>query len=198
MSTNPPHSLRRIILNLVAFQIAWLACVLGGAQQQPWLGVVVVALVVAYHLKQCVAPGRELRLLLIMGVMGAVWDGMLVRFGFLDYPSGLLVPWLAPVWIIAMWVGFATILNVSLGWLKGRWGLAVVLGGLAGPLAYYAGYRLGGVTFPDFFVAMVVLAGGWSFLMPVSLWLAQRLDGTHYAVAMPSDSQSFRGSHTGV
>ncbi|MBK1644012.1 hypothetical protein CKO25_04945 [Thiocapsa imhoffii] len=188
----------RIILNLVAFQIGWLACVLGGAHQQPWLGVVVVALVVAYHLKQCVAPGRELRLLLIMGVMGAVWDGMLVRFGFLDYPSGLFVAWLAPVWIIAMWVGFATTLNVSLAWLKGRWGLAVVLGGLAGPLAYYAGYRLGGVYFPDLFVAMVVLAGGWSFLMPVSLWFAQRFDGTMRAAAMPSDSQSLRGSHTGV
>lgn len=170
----------RLVVNLVAFQIAWLACVLGGAHGLPWLGVGVAALVVALHLSMSSAPRREAMLLVLVGLLGAVWDGILVRFGFLEYPSGMLLPWLAPVWIIAMWVAFATTLNVALSWLKGRWTLAVVLGAIGGPLAFYGGHKLGAVAFPDIVVAMAVLAGGWSFLMPLCAWLAQRFDGAGF------------------
>ncbi|EGV16062.1 DUF2878 domain-containing protein [Thiocapsa marina] len=173
----------RLAVNLIAFQIAWFACVLGGAHGWPWLGVGVAALVVALHLRLSDAPRREAMLLVLVGVIGAVWDGFLVRFGFLEYPSGMLLPWLAPVWIIAMWVAFATTLNVALSWLKGRWTLAVVLGAIGGPLAFYGGHKLGAVAFPDTVVAMAVLAGGWSFLMPLSAWLAQRFDGAGFPKA---------------
>lgn len=180
--------MHRFILNLVVFQVAWFACVLGGAHGLPWLGVGVVALVVALHLRLASDPAREALLLLLVGVVGGLWDGLLVRYGFLEYPSGLIVPWLAPVWIIAMWVAFATTLNVSLGWLKGRWYLACLLGAIGGPLAYFGGYKLGAVAFPDTLVAMVVLAGGWSFLMPLVLWMAQRFDGAGLASAQTSSS----------
>lgn len=166
----------RILVNLIAFQIAWFASVLGGANALPWLGVIVTAVVVAVHLYQSARPGPEALMLLIVGIIGTFWDSLLVRLGFLAYPSGMLAPWLAPVWIIAMWVAFATTLNVSLAWLRKNWYLACVLGALGGPLAYYAGYRLGGVEFPDTLVALSVLAAGWFFLMPLSALIAGRLD----------------------
>lgn len=167
----------RILVNLVAFQIGWLACVLGGAHGWPWLGVAVMALVAALHLATTTRPGREAVLLVSVACLGALWDGLLVRLGFLEYPSGMILPWLAPVWIIAMWVGFATTLNVSLGWLRGRWYWALGFGAVGGPLAYWAGMKLGGVQFPDPVAALAVLAGGWSFLMPFVSWLALRLSG---------------------
>ncbi|NKN32321.1 DUF2878 domain-containing protein [Marichromatium bheemlicum] len=176
MSAQP--SIRRILVNLVAFQLGWLACVLGGAHQLPWLGVGVVVLVAALHLATSPERGSEARLLVLIALMGALWDGLLARFGFLVYPSGMLLPWLAPVWIIAIWVAFATTLNVSLAWLQGRWYLAFTIGALGAPLAYYAGAKLGGVHFPDPVVALAVLGGGWSFLMPASLALAARLART--------------------
>lgn len=181
----------RLIINLVAFQIGWLASVLGGAWGLPWLGVGVVALVVAWHLRLSAAPAREGLLLLLIGTLGAFWDGLLVRFGFLDYPSGMLLPWLAPVWIIAMWVAFATTLNVSLAWLKGRWYLAILFGAIGGPLAYYAGHQLGGVSFPDAFVGLAVVAGGWSFLMPLCAAIAQRLDGAGFPATPVAASAPF-------
>jgi hypothetical protein len=167
----------RILVNLIAFQVGWLACVLGGAHGWPWLGVAAMAVVAAIHLAASAAPGREAVLMLSLGVIGALWDGLLVRLGFLEYPSGMILPWLAPVWIIAMWVGFATTLNVSLGWLRGRWYWALLTGAVAGPLAYWAGMKLGGVHFPDPVASLAVLAGGWSFLMPFASWLALRLSG---------------------
>lgn len=165
----------RNLINVAAFQIAWFACVLGGARGMPWVGVAVTGLVAALHLFLAPAPGREAALLLVVGIIGALWDGLVMRLGFLHYPSGILVPWIAPVWIIAMWVGFATTLNVSLGWLRGRWYLAALVGALGGPLAYYAGMKIGGVTLPDPLAGLAVVAGGWAILLPLTSWIALRL-----------------------
>ncbi len=167
----------RILLNLATFQVCWLACVLSGAAEHPWIGITVVALAAALHLYFARRPTVEFGLLLCVGAIGALWDGLLAGFGWLVYPSGHIVDWIAPSWIIAMWVGFGMTLNVSMRWLRGRYASAFFLGLLGGPLAFAAGARLGGVSFPDPLIAMVTLASGWSAITPILVWLASRLDG---------------------
>ena len=76
-----------------------------------------------------------------------------------------------------MWGVFATTLNLSLRWLKGRWFIAILSGAIAGPLAYYAGARLGGVVFTEQMTALIALSLGWAVLMPLLMALSQRLDG---------------------
>jgi hypothetical protein len=166
----------RIAVNIVAYQVAWLACVLGGAKDLPWVGVVVTAVAIAIQLMLTPTPGRDAILILTVATIGALWDGLLVRLGLLEYPSGMILPWLAPVWIIALWAGFATILPVSLRWLLGRWPLAALFGALGGPLAYYAGMKLGAVSFPDPVAALTALGVGWAILTPLVCWLAVKLD----------------------
>lgn len=166
----------RVIVNFVAYQVAWFACVLGGANALPWVGVAVTAVAVAIHLSLSPAPGRDSVLILAVSTIGALWDGLLVGVGLLEYPSGMVLPWLAPVWIVALWAGFATILPVSLRWLLGRWRLATLFGAIGGPLAYYAGMRLGAVTFPDPVAALAALAVGWAVLTPLTCWMALKLD----------------------
>ncbi len=165
----------RVIVNLVAFQVGWLACVLGGAHHLPWAGVGLTLLIVAIHLKLTERPAREARLLLAAAAIGVVWDGLLVASGLLTYPSGMILPWLPPVWIVALWVLFATMLNVTLRWLHGRWILAALFGAVGGPMAFYAGSRLGGVAFGETLMALAVIAAGWSVLTPLLVWLARRL-----------------------
>ena len=92
------------------------------------------------------------------------------------YEMTVLIEGTAPYWIIAMWLLFATTLNVSLKWLRHRPYLAAILGLVAGPAAYYAGYKLGGVQIPDFVSAMAALAAGWALLMPLLIHLSVRLD----------------------
>jgi hypothetical protein len=79
-----------------------------------------------------------------------------------------------------MWLLFATTLNVSLRWLKHRPLLAAALGAVAGPAAYFAGYKLGGVQIPEFTTTMTALALGWAVFMPFLMLLSKRLDGTSY------------------
>ena len=166
-----------IIVNAVAFQLGWLACVLGGASQLPWLGTLAAALIVAWHLNIARQPGREFTLLAAVGVLGAIWDSLLVAAGWLSYPSGTLLANTAPYWIVAMWVLFASTLNVSLRWLRKRWLMAAVLGATGGPLAYYAGAALGGVSVNAPWFAYTALALGWAVFLPLLIALSSRLDG---------------------
>jgi len=174
---NKPMILSPMLVNFVAFQAGWFACVLGGAYQLPWLGTLLVSVIIALHLSRASLPRTELLLILIAIAIGSVWDSFLVWRGWLEYPSGTLIPNTAPHWILAMWGVFATTLNLSLRWLKGRWLIASLTGAIAGPLAYYAGARLGGVIFTDSAIALIALSLGWAVLMPLLVMLSQRLDG---------------------
>lgn len=166
-----------VVVNFIAFQAGWFACVLGGARGEPWLGVWVVAAVAVLHAARSPVAAMELRLLAAVAALGAAWDSLLVGTGVLVYPSGQLASMLAPVWIVALWIAFATSLNVSLRWLKGRYLLAALLGALFAPLSFWGGARMGAVRFPDPVLALAVIGAGWALLMPLVVWLGERFDG---------------------
>ena len=180
-----------MLLNLIVFQIGWFACVLGGAHGWPWLGVVVTVVVVALHLYRAARPRMETALILSSGVLGFLADSLLTGMGLLRFPSGQWHPQFAPYWMVAMWMLFATTLNVSLRWLKSRLGLAALLGAVAGPLAYYGGAKLGGVSFDKPLAGSIAVAGVWTLAMPLLLVMASRWDGateTDPATAAPDKS----------
>jgi len=166
-----------LALNFVAFQLGWFACVLGAANGLPWIGPLVVAGVVGLHLRRARRPLPELQLLLWAMALGLLLDSLLLASGWLRYPSGLWLPGLAPYWIVAMWGLFATTLNLSLGWLRGRPVLAILLGAVGGPLSYLAGEKLGGIELVTRIPALAALAVAWAIAMPLLAWLAGRYDG---------------------
>ncbi len=105
--------------------------------------------------------------------------------GLLVYSSGLLFAGTAPYWIVAMWLLFATLLNRSLRWMHDRLAVAAVFGAIGGPLAFYAGHRLGAVEFGNFPLAMVALAIGWALILPLLVAMARRLDGVEPGSSEP-------------
>lgn len=161
--------------NVVAFQAGWLACVLGAAHGWPWAGPVVAAAVVAWHARRAPRPAQELKLVAIAVLAGALFDSLLVAFGWIAFAPAALAEGIAPGWILALWALFATTLNVSLGWLRGRLLLAGILGGIAGPFAYWAGERLGALTFLEPVAALGALAAGWAVMLPALLAVARRM-----------------------
>ncbi len=181
----------RNLLNFVAFQLAWFACVLGGAHDRVAAGTLAVAAVVALHLAIAPQPGPEARLVAIVTAIGLAWDSLIVSLGLMSYPAGTFSPGVAPVWILAMWALFATTLNLSMGWLKGRPWLAVAFGAVGGPLAYLAGKKLGGVEMSEPALALLAQGLGWAVMMPLLLRLAARLNGFDTLRAPPRRANSF-------
>lgn len=167
----------RLVVNFILFQLGWFVCVLGAASDIPWAGTLGVVVILAHHLHSANNAEKELQLLSLVLTIGFTWDSLLVAFGILEFNSGLFHSALAPHWIIAMWALFSTTLNVSMSWLKGRYLLSAVFGAVGGPLAYYAGAKLGAVSMPSEVAALVALATGWSIIMPTLVLLSERLNG---------------------
>ena len=167
----------KILLNIAAVQLGWFACVLGGANGLALTGTLTVMVVVGMHLALARRPGPEALLIAVAATIGLAWDSMLVALGLMSYPSGSFAPGLAPHWIVAMWALFATSLNLSMSWLKGRPRLAALFGAVGGPLAYLSGARLGGLEMPDPVLALGAQAVGWALILPLLVLLAERLNG---------------------
>ena len=168
------------LLNFLLFQLGWFGCVMSSAAGQPLVGSAVAAAIIGWHLWRAQQPTREFYLILTAMLIGLVWDSLLVWQAWLHYPAGMLLPHIAPYWIIIMWALFATTLNLSLRWLKQHMILAIVFGAIAGPLAYYGGARLGAVDFVQPAYAFLALTIGWAVFTPLLVRLSNRFDG--YAV----------------
>jgi len=175
----------RTLFNFVAFQVGWFSCVLGAANGLPLLGVLVVCLIVALHIRLSDQPGHELRLLVLSMLLGLVFDSLLVSSGWVSYPSGMMVAGVAPYWILAMWALFSTTLNLSMGWLKNSLVLASVMGAVFGPLSYLAGQRLGAIQLVDFRSSMIMLALIWALVMPILVFAASRFDHVRKPALVP-------------
>jgi len=166
-----------LAVNIALFQAGWLACVLGAAHGMPWAGVAVAAAVVAWHAARARRPVQELKLVALAVLAGALFDSALAAGGWIVFAPDAAASGLAPWWILALWALFATTLNVSLAWLRLRLPLAALLGALCGPLAYWAGARLGALELRQPAAALGALALVWAAALPGLLAAARRLDG---------------------
>ena len=133
-------------------------------------------------------------LIVLSGLLGFVADSLLTGLGLLRFPSGQFHPQFAPYWMVAMWMLFATTFNVSLRWLKARLGLAALLGMVAGPLAYYGGAKLGGVSFANPVASLLAVAGVWTLAMPLLLVIASRWNGM--AETVPTSAGPCTSAHS--
>ena len=76
-----------LIINVVAFQIAWFACVLGAGRGMVWLGLAVLAAVVVLHVVRAPRKSEELKLIAISLLIGVVCDSLLVATGWITFSS---------------------------------------------------------------------------------------------------------------
>lgn len=162
------------LLNLLAMQMAWFACVLGAAHQLPWLGVVVSLAVVALHLWRSAQRRIELSLTLYALLMGLVIDSVLASGGWIGFTSGVLITGVTTPWMLGLWIAFATTLTTSLNWLMRRPALTVLFGALGGPAAYWSGAKLGALTLTPVGPALLAIGVSWAVAMAIFVVLVSR------------------------
>lgn len=166
----PLSPIRSRLLNALLFQLGWFACVFGA--QRPWLLLIALGCLAAHFI--WIAPWRaEWRLLAGVTLFGSVLDSSLQQLGVFDFAG---TSPLLPAWLALLWALFATTLRHSLAWTARPWWLGAVLGGLSGPLSYYAGARLAGVALPlGTGTTLLLLAIIWAGVLPLCHHLRTRL-----------------------
>jgi hypothetical protein len=164
-----------MVVNFVAFQVGWFACVLGAARGWPLVGPLVALAILAPMAWTAPSPRGFLLLLASGALVGLCWDSALSAVGLMQFNGGRLAP-LAPLWIVALWMLFASTCNRSLRWLQASLPLAIGLAVVAAPLSYLAGARLGALQLPRPTAGLVAQALGWAVILPLLLRLARHLD----------------------
>lgn len=155
--TAPPVRWHRATLNVVAFQLGWFACVLGGGV----IGTAAAGAILIWHLRVMARPG-EWRWLVGFAVLGfAVEGGLALAGGYRFAPDTLSVGPLA-LWLWWLWPLFATLLMHSLNWLWYRPWLAALGGAVSAPLSYVGGATLAGVELAPWLLP--VQATFWALL----------------------------------
>lgn len=169
--------LRRSIVTFVVFQVVWTASVMGAGRGLPWLGPLSVVVLLPLLLPFAADRRCELRLWLVVGLVGTVVDSTLFSLGLIGFPR--LDPawpsWLVPLWITGLWIAYASMLRSCLAWLRPRPWLAALLGLVGGPFSFQAGCSLGAVSVPEpRWQGFLALALEWAVLTPLLLALAHR------------------------
>jgi len=172
--------------NFAMFYLGWFACVAGAGRGQLWLGPALVGVLLLIHLSVAANRAQEARLILAIGLLGFSIDTLQASAGLYAFTRTSVVPWLCPLWMVALWMIFATTLNSSMAWLAGRYRLAAVLGAIFGPASYVAGARLGAIELSsNTLVSLGGIAIVWALAMPTLLLIRGML-------STPIVAQEFR------
>lgn len=166
----------RNIGNFVLFQMLWFAAVLGAAKGFSWLALPVLACMFGWAAVTG-ARARDDVLLAVAGLgVGILFEVMFLSSGLIRYEEQAL-SWAPPLWILALWAGFAMSFNHSMAWLQDRWLACVVLGAFGSASSLYAGISFGAAqpNAPIWAVSMVY-GFSWAVLVPVLAWVALSLE----------------------
>lgn len=157
-----------IVMNFIIYQVNWLLMVFG-QNSFLWLAL----LLIGFHLLLLPEPARDIVLMVVVTCCGVILDGLLKIFGFFSFSADF---WPIPLWLIVIWMSLGLLPNHSLGWLKGRWVLSALLGAVGGPLAYWAGVRLGVASFNwPLLPSLLLLALLWACFWPLVMFIASRI-----------------------
>jgi hypothetical protein len=167
--------MKQTLINLTLFKAGWVACVLLAARDLPEFASLAAAGVILIHLARVAVPVKEAVLIATAAVIGLAWESAVLATGLLQYPESSQAGALAPHWIVAMWMLFATTINHGFSWIKRNWMLSAAMGLIGGPMAFFAGAGMGAVSFGNTAAALALIGAGWMLLLPLLVLISDTI-----------------------
>jgi Protein of unknown function (DUF2878) len=165
------------LINAVWFQIGWWACILGASHGLEVAALVFCSAWVCLHLIYTDNAKQEIKLALVVLLIGIVADTSLQFFSVISFYGWSLGP-LSPFWLWVLWAMFALTLRSSLAFLHNRLALSALLGLLFGPLTYLSGAQLGAAALEATPMHIGVMALTWMVVLPATVFLSQKISPT--------------------
>jgi len=157
----------RLAFNIVALNTVWLITVLGAARGHDLIGILAALAHLALH---CALvsdrPRMDLAMCGMSLALGFITDSLLIAGGAMAFPLDPLAIGVWPLWMAALWINFSATLRLTLAWLVPHPFLFALVGGIAGPVAYFAGAELNALEVSLATPHLLMFLGTWS----VSSW----------------------------
>jgi len=145
-----------------------------------WIAIGVVAAVLTVHIFLTDRRRSELLFIGLLTLLGTLLDSGLMHAGMFVFERSDMWPetlgsrlsFLCPIWLIGIWIAFATTIGSTQKLLDGQRWLAACMGAIAAPLAYFAGMRFGAMQFGwSIVTSLAVLGIVWALAIPSILAL---------------------------
>ena len=164
------------LLNYGAYQLGWLAAILGAASGYGTAGACVGFVLTAGHVLLARDRRGELVLVLAALAAGVAVESWQIASGTYRVLADAAPGALPPLWLLALWAQFATTFRFSLRGIMTRPRAALLFGALGGPLAFLAGERLGAVVLTaPLAPGLARLVVAWAAALAGLAWGARRL-----------------------
>jgi hypothetical protein len=133
---------------------------------RPYSAVLAVVPFILIHFATTQEKLPDLKLLLTMALLGTVLDSLYIALGLIHYNGGYS-PYIAPLWVTALWALLSISINHSLSWLQDNLWMASLFGAIGAPISYLAAIKLGAgtLTAPPWLV-LTAIGLAWSLLFP--------------------------------
>ena len=167
----------KMIINIVGFYTGWWGCILGSSNGLPYIGPSLMLLFIIFHGAFFIKNNRELQFILVIGVIGTIVDSGLVLSKYFVYAGSYAenLP-IAPLWITAMWAGFAATVNHSMVFFQKKWALMIIAGGVFGPAAYFTGKGFEAIYFELGNLSSALIIGVvWGISMPMVFYINEKI-----------------------
>ena len=138
-----------VFINAMLFNVVWIACVAGSAKGLLWPAALSVGVLATFQLHPKNRHANDLKLVWVSVGLGILVDSLWVQLGWMDFTEKRPFPSFAPAWIVLLWIGFALTVNHSLKWLTAHPALPALVGGIAAPITYFAGIKIGAVIYTE-------------------------------------------------
>ncbi len=165
-----------IIFNFLLFQGLWFLAVTQGNSPLLWFFVPAVLLHFLYLARvygERFSWRNELLLIVFTVVLGFGVELLAMALNVWDAAPQ---PFLPPLFLMLLWVGFAMTLHISFDFLRHKIALTAILGGFFAPISYAAGAHLNtALEFSDAMLSPLIVALLWMLVFPLLMLMAQRL-----------------------
>ena len=151
--------------NFILFHLLWVAAIFGAAEGSSVWALLVLALMVVQAGYSLGSWRLDAAMMLAGALVGVSFEMLLLATGLIEYRLQWL-PGLPPLWIMALWMGFAMSFNHALGWLARHLGLAALLGAIASVVSVFTGIHFGAAASLKPMPLAIVYALGWAVMVP--------------------------------
>jgi hypothetical protein len=160
-----PHTHQ--ILNLIAFQLGWWACVLSVRSDLEWAALLFAGALAGLQLIWSKKRLLELKLLLWVLPLGIALDSLAqLYWGWTFY--GWSISYLSPFWLWMVWVLFTLTLRSSMAFLHNLpRAIQALMGFVMGPLSYIGGAQFGAASFETEPTKLLIMAFAWAVITPL-------------------------------
>ena len=155
----------KLFLILSGYQITWLACVFGERfYQEPLIGFFCGLAFIIVYIINVNDYKRFFLIVLLISLPGYFFDSIIVYFKIYEFNSDIVIGFL-PIWMIVLWLSFATLFYEVFIFLKNYQIIGISLSTFLGPLTYYSGEIIGIIKIYEIKLFLFFMIIFWFLLM---------------------------------